>query len=363
MHTQKDRSTVIWRGLLLLACIVPLLAFQGPAPPGAQYEGEAFTFQKVRNDLYLAVGTGSLTLISNAAVIVNKDDVVIVDTHTSPAGAWALIRELKRITSKPVRTVINTHYHLDHVHGNQIFSPDVEIIGHELTREMILAGKSKSGPAYANVVGSLPSQIATLQQTIEKAADAKSRTDLERQLAIRKNFLAATDAVVPTPPNTTMSERMTLFRGGREIRLYCFGRGHSVADVVVYLPEEKVLITGDLLQQTVPFMGESFPQDWIQTLERVKGLDFDTVMPGHGQTFAGKGAAGQLQSYLKDIWEQSAKLHGAGVGAGEAAKQIDLRSHAGDYPTLLIIKGVGAPPAQVARIYELLDQRKAADGR
>ncbi len=76
-----------------------------------------------------------------SSVIVNDDDVILVDDHVSPAAASVLLDELKDITTKPVRYVINTHFHYDHAHGNQVFAKDVDIIGHEFTREMLLGGK------------------------------------------------------------------------------------------------------------------------------------------------------------------------------------------------------------------------------
>ena len=102
--------------------------------------------------VYHAVGTGALAVIGNGAVIVNDDDVVIVDDHVSPAAAWVLLEEVKRLTPKPVRYVINTHFHFDHAHGNQIFGAGVDIIGHEFTREMLTGGKSLQMPLYKSYV-------------------------------------------------------------------------------------------------------------------------------------------------------------------------------------------------------------------
>ena len=112
--------------------------------------------------VYHAVGTGALAVIGNGAVIVNDDDVVIVDDHVSPAAAWVLLEEVKRLTPKPVRYVINTHFHFDHAHGNQIFGAGVDIIGHEFTREMLAGGKPLQMPLYKSYVDGMPAQIETL---------------------------------------------------------------------------------------------------------------------------------------------------------------------------------------------------------
>ena len=105
---------------LLAACLLNACDTQMPRPPGAEYEGDAFTFHRIQDDIYHAIGTGNLTAGANAAIIINENDVLLVDSHISPAAAWALLRELQPITDKPVRYVVNTHFHFDHVHGNQI---------------------------------------------------------------------------------------------------------------------------------------------------------------------------------------------------------------------------------------------------
>src|SRR5215510_5778347 len=141
------------------------VAAQGrQAPAGTAHNGKAFKFNKVTEGVYHAVGTGSLAVVGNSSVIVNDNDVIVVDDHVSPAAAWVLVDEIKELTNKPVRTVINTHFHYDHAHGNQIFDRSVDIIGHEFTREMLLGNKSIGMPLYRGYVTGLPQGIETLKQ-------------------------------------------------------------------------------------------------------------------------------------------------------------------------------------------------------
>src|SRR6185369_17013847 len=165
----------------------------------------------------------------------------------SPAAAWVLLDELKAVTDKPVRTVINTHFHYDHAHGNQVFGPDVEIIGHEFTREMLLGGKSLQMPLYKNYRDGLPAQIENLKKRIAAERDAATKATLQTQLQAAENNSASQGELKPTPPNVTLQTRMTLHRGDREIQIRFLGRAHTGGDVVVYLPKEKVVITGDML--------------------------------------------------------------------------------------------------------------------
>ena len=144
---------------------------QAQAPAGTRHTGKAFRFNKVKDGVYHAIGTGALAVVGNSAVIVNDNDVIVVDDHVSPAAAWVLLDEIKSITDKPVRTVINTHFHFDHAHGNQIFGKEVEIIGHEFTREMLLKGNPLQMPLYKNYVDGLPRQIEDLKKRV--AAEAR----------------------------------------------------------------------------------------------------------------------------------------------------------------------------------------------
>ncbi len=335
-----------------LALTQPVSTQSSVRPPGADYTGEAFRFVKVAEDVYHAIGTSALTVGCNGTVVVNADDVLVVDSHISPAAAWALREELKKITPKPIRFVVNTHFHFDHAHGNQIYGPGVEIIGHEFTRAQLAAGGSKTSRSYAFFIGTLPAQIAQLEQRIGAATDAGERAKLEAQLVVMRRHVTATDAVVPMPPTVTLSETLTLHRGGREIRLLYLGRGHTGGDVVVFLPKERLVATGDLLTAGPAYLGDGYFTEWIATLEKLKALEFDMVLPGHGEAFKGKAKIDHWQAYLRDFWTQVQEMHKGHVPAEEASKRIDLRAHAPNYPA---ITQPGVNVNGVLRAYELLE--------
>jgi glyoxylase-like metal-dependent hydrolase (beta-lactamase superfamily II) len=324
-------------------------------PPGSNYRGPAFTFNKIAEGVYHAVGTGSLVVMSNAAVIEGDRDVLVVDSHVSPGGAWALREELKTVTAKPIRYVVNSHFHFDHSHGNQIYGPEVQIIGHEFAREMILAGKSQDSRAREFFVGAVPGQIADARKRLASTTEAAEKTKLETQVAVLQNHLEGTNAVRPTPPNVTLNDRLTLHLGSREVRILFMGRGHTGGDVIVFLPKERLIATGDLIVEGTSYAGDAYIPEWIDTLERVKGLPFDTVLPGHGAAFKGKAKFDHFQAYLRLLYSESKRMHDAGVPMEQAAKTIDLRSQAVNYPA---IRTVGlTPPHGVWRVYELLDGR------
>lgn len=327
---------------------------QRPRPPGAAFRGEAFRLTKVRDGIYHAVGTGALSVGCNAAIVVNDDDVLVVDSHSTPAAAWALAEQIRTITDKPIRYVINTHFHWDHAHGNQIYGPGVEIVGHEFTRRMLAAGESKRGRSYDMFIGAIPSQIARLRAQVEAMPAGDAKTKLTDQLQVQEQYLQATASVTPQAPTVTLTESMTLHRGGREIRLLFLGRGHTGGDVVVYLPKERIVATGDLLGAGPSYLGDAYPTEWLATLDRLRALDFDAVLPGHGDVFEGKAKIDHFQAYLRDFWQQVRTMHDAGLSAEEAALRVDLRSHATNYPT---IRDVGILNHGVYRAYDLIEGR------
>jgi glyoxylase-like metal-dependent hydrolase (beta-lactamase superfamily II) len=332
-------------------------AAQRPRPAGAEFKGEAFGFNKIQDGIYHAVGTGAISVGCNASIFVNDEDVLIVDSHASPAAAWALAEQVKTITDKPIRYVVNTHFHWDHAHGNQIYGPGVEIVGHDFTRRMLAAGESVRGRSYDMFMGAIPTQIAQLTKQIEAAPDAAQKEKLREQLFVQQQYQRATATVKPQPPTITLTDSLTLYRGGREIRLLFLGRAHTGGDVIVFLPKERVVATGDLLGAGPSYLGDAYVPEWGSTLDRLRALDFDWVLPGHGDAFQGKEKIGHFQAYLSDFWQQARTLHDAGVGPEEAARKIDLRSHASNYPAAAALKEVGILNHGVFRAYDQIDGR------
>lgn len=338
----------------LAVITVQARALQSPRPPGATFTGDAFRINKIQDGIYHAVGTGALSVGCNAAIIVNDEDVLVVDSHSTPAAAWALAEQVKTITDKPIRYVINTHFHWDHAHGNQVYGPGVEIIGHEFTRRMLAEGQSIRGRSYEMFIGSLPTQIAQLRAKVDAMPDGSDKEKLRQQLSVQERYREATASVKPEPPTVTLNDSLTLHRGGREIRILFLGRGHTGGDVVVYLPTERVVATGDLLVAGTSYLGDAYLTEWSATLDKLRALDFEWTLPGHGDAFQGKTKIDHFQAYLKDFWQQARTLHDQGLSAEEAARRIDLRSHAPNYPN---IRDVGILNHGVYRAYDQIEGR------
>jgi glyoxylase-like metal-dependent hydrolase (beta-lactamase superfamily II) len=213
---------------------------------------------------------------------------------------------------------------------------------------------------YLNSVQPVPARVEALKQRIAQEADAQQKAVLERQVANSLAYLEQVKEIKVTPPNLTFDASMTLHRGGREMRILYLGRGHTDTDVVVYLPKERIVCTGDLMESIVSYMGDSYPEEWIATLERLKEIDFDTVMPGHGVVFKGKSKITAFQKYLRDVITQVTALRSQGMSADDAARKVDVTAYRDEFAS---IRGVGIDVAAVRRIYQLAEHPEPAPAR
>ena len=341
------RSIATPRGAFLQLLLVALFALPAVAE---DHETASHRFEEVAPGVYFVSEVGSIYLMSNAMVIVNEDDVLVVDSHVSPMAGRALLQGIETFTDKPITTLVNTHYHFDHAHGNQVFGEDVEIIGHEFTREK-LAGTPLEEATYKGFMQLFDDRLAAMTSELD-SKNGEEAVELEKQVKVIGDFVEAQKELAPRAPTVTLTDRMTLFRGTREIQVHFFGRGHTGGDVVVFLPEEKILFTGDLLLPSISYMGDGHVDEWSATLEKIKALEFETIVPGHGRPFQDRSKIGQLQDYYGDLWEAVVAQRRAGASAEEAAMKIDLTRHAD-----LGVAERGADLRAVLRIFQLLEER------
>src|ERR1041384_2457235 len=333
-----------------MSALLLATAFAAQAQTYPVTQGKTYKFEKIADGVYYATGGFG----SNNVVIVNDQDVLVVDDAPTPAAARAFVDDIKVLTNKPVRTVVNTHFHYDHTDGNSIFGPEVQIIAHDYVRTAISTfDVLNREPFITSQKTAVPARIDALTKQIAAENDARKKAARQKDLAAARSTQDQLREIKPTPPNVTYSSKLVLYRGAREIQLLFLGRGHTGGDTVVFLPKERIVCTGDLMESRIAFMGSAFFDEWLTTLDALKRLDFTTDLPGHGAPFTNKGLITAFQSYLTDILAQAAKLKAQGVSADDAAKRVDLTAHARDFPD---IEGVGAEVRGVRRIYAWMDE-------
>jgi cyclase len=265
------------------------------SPLVALGQAEQFEVVKVADGVFAAIRKEPSTLTTNAnsVFIINDDDVVVVDTTLTPGSAKELLAALRRLTNKPVKYVINTHWHDDHIMGNQVFRdafPGVEFIAHAQTREYLpttgLANRKQamSEQGYPGFIASLRSQLEKGESLFGGPMNEEERAGFASAIQIAERYMAENPGAQVVLPTVTLEDHLTLYRGSRTIDIRYLGRGHTSGDIVVHLPKEGVLITGDLVIWPVPYVGspQSHPGDWSATLEKLIALRPSAIIPGHG---------------------------------------------------------------------------------
>lgn len=269
----------------------------------------------------------------NALVIVNDADVVVVDPGGVPASAENAIRLIRTVTNKPVSVLINTHWHGDHVLGNQVYRrefPNLRIVAHENTWRDITGAPM----AY---IGRQDAQLTEFIGQLDAMAAKGELNDARKQLLADVRLARDENRKVKlTPPDLTFSDALTLRRGEREIQIRWLGRGNTEGDAVVWLPHERILASGDLVVNPIPYGFGSFPREWIATLDRVAGFDFELLVPGHGEVLRDRDYIGLLQEMLVSVREQAAAAVAKGLDLEATRAAIDLSAYerriAGDDP-------------------------------
>jgi len=359
MTMTKSLSLAI--GLVLAgALVVPLPSSAQPAgqegltgpSPISIVEGAEYTLEKWADGVYLATGgTGSQN-----CVIVGDRDVLLYDVGSTPAGARALLEDIKLVTDKPVRTVVNSHFHYDHINGNGAFGPDVQIIGHNYTRTALLTFDTfHREPLSSWLVRNSSEGVEALSKQIAAEQDPQQKAALERRLSETQKNVERAKEIVLTPPNMTFDSKMLLNKGGREIQLLYLGRAHTAGDIVLLLPQERIVCSGDMMEGGIAYLGDGFFDEWVTTLDALKELDFDLCLPGHGRPFSGKQHITDFQSYLTDLINQVASVRAQGISAEEALGRVDLSAHEKNWPPRLRPLDLRS----MRRIYQWLEERAA----
>ena len=348
------------RNVSILALFLSFLVLPASLMAQRVVESDSHRFEEVAEGVWHVSGNGTIHTMSNAMVLVGEFDTLIVDSHVTPVAARALIDSLSVVTDKPVRYLVNCHYHFDHAHGNQSFPDGVEIIGHEFTRAKLNGdiGNVLEERTFRSFSDPVPSIVSNLERQVEEESDSGRRAQLQEQLRVQTHYMNAIPEVNPTPPNITLAEKMTLFqvvaRGSREIQLLHFGRAHTGGDVVVYLPQERIAFTGDMMLPGLAYMGDGHVDEWPAALEGLKNLNFDAWLPGHGPVMRDKSQISNFQEYLLDLWVKAEGMHSRSAGWEEAAERLDMTNHSANFPQ---IQGPGVDPRAIRRIFELLDER------
>lgn len=278
--------------------LVALAFALGVGTAGAQ---DLFDLQKVADGVYAALAKPRTPINCNAAVIVYDEGVLVLDTHSRPSSARGLIQQIKTVTDKPVRYAVNSHFHWDHAQGNHAypvaFPKQVAIVASEATRENL---RTLGMQRVKDQIESGPRTIGDLKRRLAAEKDAAVQATLREEVRQQEEYLAEIRSLDLTLPDLTFDKTLILHRADRDVVLLFLGRGHTSGDVVAYLPKQRVVATGDLLHGWMPFMGDSYPPEWVATLDALDKLDFEHIIGGHGAVKP-KSHLRFFRNYLADL--------------------------------------------------------------
>lgn len=361
--------------LLALFSTLAMLGALAPVPRSvAQPTGEAqdFELQKLADGVYAALRKHPplMSFDPNNVFIINNEDVIVVDANASLAGTRALLAELRKLTRKPVSYVINTHWHDDHLIGNQVYReafPNVEFIAHasalrdrptigDANRQQMLGG----GGGYAEHLRRRVTEKKSLAGT---ELTEEERVNYLADAAWIERALSEAPQVRILPPTLTIEDRLTLQRGKRVIDVRFLGRGHTGADLIVHLPQEGILMTGDLIVWPVPLVGStSFPADYAATLERLLAIPAQIIVPGHGPVLRDREYLAQTARLLGSLKTQTAAAVARGETLEQARKSVELKEFrqqfAGDSMMRRILFGDYVSGAGVAAAFREATERQ-----
>ena len=328
-NRMNGRGSRVWSALAALGTLGAPLSAQGRPRLDS-----IMTYQTVQvaNGIYAFITPEERSgfQAGNSIVVVGDDGVLVVDTGNLPSMTRRQIADIHRLTDKPIRFVVNTHWHPDHTLGNAEYRaavPGVTIVSTAATR----ANMIQRIPVYFSQERDYATTIATLRQRIETGRRRDGSTVSAEDRAFYAMVVGDYDQFMPEinqariePSNLTFEDSLTLMLGTREVDVLHLGRGNTAGDAVVYVPDAKVLVTGDLITFPCPFPSSAFLSDWIQSLARAKALGATAYVPGHGPVQRDYAYFDLTSAVLISLRSQVQSAVSKGLSLDDTRKQVSL---------------------------------------
>ena len=293
------------------ASIIVALGCRGPqSKPANDEPSPNLEIVQLDSSVFAAIRKDPLSLAvsSNSLIIVRDTDVVVVDAQFTRAATRETLAAIRRLTDKPVGYVINTHWHDDHVAGNQVYQdsfPSARFVMQQNTAaDLATLGVTNR----KNQLEGAPPTAERFERLLAMnlGIDSTKATPMEREavesaIRIVRQYVSEARAFRPVRATDTVSRRLTLGQGAHRIELLWVGPGNTRGDLVVYLPGRGIVATGDLVVAPIPFAFNSHPASWVQVLDSLLALKPNTVVPGHGPVMRDLQYVGSVRDWLDRI--------------------------------------------------------------
>ncbi|THE13665.1 MBL fold metallo-hydrolase [Bacillus timonensis] len=263
-------------------------------------ETDFFKMYSLDNEVYAAIAKPGKGAWSNAGIVDLGEEILIFDSFSTPSAGYELRRQAEMITGKKVKYLINSHYHGDHVFGNQAFL-DATIISTTITKKDF---KEKNKLQELEIERKeMEKYLKSLRGQLESTHDEVILSSLTNQYYEMSKVSEDLSNLRLVLPKVLFEEKLIIEGSKRKVELHCFGGGHTASDAFLYLPNEKIAFMGDLLTENlhVPIHN---PEDFYSILEKVKEMNINTFVPGHGN-FGNKQLLEIMTGYLSYLIETS----------------------------------------------------------
>jgi cyclase len=319
--------------LVLIFVAASLVAQVAPAGRPAPSFDSLFGYEivKVGSGIYAFISRDArLGLVSgNSVAIVGEDGVVVVDAGQFPSLTKKMIAELRTVTPLPVRALVITHWHGDHNTGIGEYVkafPGISIVSTEATRDRFLDRRHEL--LFSKF---WDSNGDTIRKMVETGNGPGGKPLPPERLEYFKGVYAEAEAAYPTlkdapelAPNVTFQDNLKIFLGRREVDVMFLGRANTAGDAVVYVPDAKVLMTGDLVVAPTPYGMGSFMTEWIETMDKLLAIDAETIVPGHGPVEHDKTYPRQVLELMKSVTAQAQAGAKAGLTLEQTQAKVDV---------------------------------------
>jgi cyclase len=364
MPSRRDFFRAATGGALLGASILEMAAYraawaQALAPMA---NSQLFDIEKVADGVYFARALAAAVGNCNAGIFVNSADALVVDAHSKPSAAAALIAQIKKeVTPKPVRYLVDTHFHWDHAQGNAAYrDAGAKVLASNKTKQLLMEFSAKrlhesldpNGHAFSGQPH-IPALIDTARARLASATSAEQRNAIEGQIRQLEAFAKEMKDYAPALPSIAFDKSYVIKDKAHDLHLEFHGRAHTAGDVQVFCPQKRVVATGDMILGTTPFIADGYPKEWPVTIDSVSSLDFDYVMPGHGAVQQGRQRMTDLRNYIEELTIRVSAGKQAGQTVADLQKSITVTSlkslQADSYAEFLLGPG-GNPSSLQSRV-------------
>jgi cyclase len=280
-------------------------------------DSKHFQIQQLADGVYAAIHIAGGAAIGNAGIVDLGDRTLIYDTFIAPQAAADLCTAAEALTGRPIDAVIDSHWHNDHIWGNQVFDVSTDIISSEETRRLIIATKGHG--AYDSFMANAEANLEATRAQFEATEDEGQRRQLALWIDYHQSVVETKPILQIRAPNLTFVERLAIHGTGRSAEVIEFVGGHTESDAVLFLPQERIAFLSDLLFiGHQPYLGGGDPDRLLHILETISDLAPKLLVPGHGPVGTAESLTA-MGEYIRTLDGLTRKM----VEVGEAEETIE----------------------------------------